>query len=186
MKPGNSSLNPYAASYIPLFRREVVEHTQSPGMVAKAPQSGNRNVWYGPGYAAENRQHGVASPITSASTESHYGHGVYGSSSQLHDGRTNKQIMDEESDFELEFLQMTFPGVSSESLMDVYAANNGDLENTVDMLNQLEVDIPLPDSLDIWDVSEPASPVKQKNAVGETSASSSGSSSVSGPVVSTT
>ncbi|CAI0414848.1 unnamed protein product [Linum tenue] len=125
MKPGNSSLNPYAASYIPLFRREVVEHTQSPGMVAKAPQSGNRNVWYGPGYAAENRQHG--------------GHGVYGSSSQLHDGRTNKQIMDEESDFELEFLQMTFPGVSSESLMDVYAANNGDLENTVDMLNQLEV-----------------------------------------------
>ncbi|CAI0444496.1 unnamed protein product [Linum tenue] len=125
MKAGNSSLNPYAASYVPLSRREVVEHTQSPGVVAKPSQSGNRNVWYGPGYAAEN--------------ESHYGHGFYGSSSQLHDGRTDKQIIDEESDFELEFLQMTFPGVSTESLMDVYAANNGDLESTVDMLNQLEV-----------------------------------------------
>ncbi|CAI0414807.1 unnamed protein product [Linum tenue] len=137
MKPGNSSLNPYAASYIPVSRREVVEHTQSPGVVAKASQSGNQNVWYGPGYAIENRQHGKASPITSA--ESHYGNGVYGSLSQQQDGRTEKQIMDEVSDFELEFLQMTFPGVSFESLMDVYAANNGDLENTIDMLNQLEV-----------------------------------------------
>ncbi|CAI0414808.1 unnamed protein product [Linum tenue] len=125
MKPGNSSLNPYAASYIPVSRREVVEHTQSPGVVAKASQSGNQNVWYGPGYAIENRHH--------------YGNGVYGSLSQQQDGRTEKQIMDEVSDFELEFLQMTFPGVSFESLMDVYAANNGDLENTIDMLNQLEV-----------------------------------------------
>ncbi|CAL1388225.1 unnamed protein product [Linum trigynum] len=184
MKPGTSSLNPYAASYVPLSRREVVEHTQSPGVVAKPSQSGNRNVWYGPGYAAENGQQGKASPITSASTESHYGHGFYGSSLQLHDGRTDKQIIDEESDFELEFLQMTFPGVSTESLMDVYAANNGDLESTVDMLNQLEIDIPLPDSLDIWDIPEPVPSMKQKAVVGEASASSSGSS-VSGPAVST-
>ena len=51
----------------------------------------------------------------------------------------NKQIMDEEFNMDLEYLRMTFPGLSIESLLDVYMANNRDLEAAVDMLDQLEV-----------------------------------------------
>ncbi|CAN1346813.1 Polyadenylate-binding protein-interacting protein 6 [Linum perenne] len=125
MKRGTSSLNPYAASYVPIYKREVGEHTQAPRLVAKALQSGDHNFLYGLEHASEMK--------------SHYGQGFYGSSSQSSDVKIDKQMMDEESDMDLEFLQMSFPSVSSESLLDVYDANNGDLENTIEMLNELEV-----------------------------------------------
>jgi len=93
--------------------------------------------------------------------------------------------VDEDYDMDLAYLQMTFPGVSEESLFDVYIANKGDLEFTVDMLNQLElysVDSleNLPDTLDIGDVSEAgssseaAASLKLKNVAGEAGGSSSG------------
>ncbi|KAK8343792.1 hypothetical protein V6Z12_A07G038200 [Gossypium hirsutum] len=52
---------------------------------------------------------------------------------------SGEQIMDEEFDMDLEYLRMMFPGLSNDSVLDVYMANNGDLEATIDMLNQLEV-----------------------------------------------
>ena len=52
---------------------------------------------------------------------------------------TEKHILDEEFEMNLTYLQMTFPGISDESLSNVYLANKGDLESTVVMLNQLEV-----------------------------------------------
>ncbi|KAG4116007.1 hypothetical protein ERO13_D04G088301v2 [Gossypium hirsutum] len=51
---------------------------------------------------------------------------------------SGEQIMDEEFDMDLEYLRMMFPGLSNDSVLDVYMANNGDLEATIDMLNQLE------------------------------------------------
>lgn len=39
----------------------------------------------------------------------------------------------------LEFLQMTYPGLSYQSLAAVYLENKEDMEATVEMLNQLEV-----------------------------------------------
>ncbi|XP_021893545.1 polyadenylate-binding protein-interacting protein 5 isoform X2 [Carica papaya] len=104
---------------------------------------------------------------------------------QSPDQMADKQIIDDEWDVHMEFLKMHFPGLSDQSIADVYIANNGDLEATVDMLNQLEVyatESPeaLPDTLDIGDVPESgtstASTLKLKNVAGETGASASGSS----------
>ncbi|XP_031473580.1 polyadenylate-binding protein-interacting protein 6 [Nymphaea colorata] len=53
-------------------------------------------------------------------------------------------------------LAVKFPGYSEESILDVYAANDGDMEATIEMLAQLEtfgtVDS-LPDTLGIGDTS---------------------------------
>ncbi|KAK9741765.1 hypothetical protein RND81_03G126700 [Saponaria officinalis] len=45
-------------------------------------------------------------------------------------------VMEEEMD--LAYLQMIFPGVSDQSLVDVYNVNMGDLESALDMLSDLE------------------------------------------------
>ncbi|XP_050218369.1 polyadenylate-binding protein-interacting protein 6-like [Mercurialis annua] len=146
MKKGVSMLNPYAASYIPLSKRE--ERTQK--------------------------------QVEKSSSDS----GVSGSSSQHPNGLTGKLAINEEFDI-LEFLKTSFPRMSDESLNEVYQASKGDLDATVDMLSHLEFDDfespeNLPDTLDIGDVSElgsvaECSSVKQKNVVGEASASLSGS-----------
>lgn len=186
MKPGVSTLNPYAASYIPLSKRETVEKIEVPGVTTKVYQSGNQSVWYEPAeHTTQNRQHDQSSSIPQVPMlKGHSAHGFSGSSSQILNEITEKQMMDEEFDMDLEYLQMTFPGISDESLNDVYMANKGDLEATIDMLTQLEYPFEspenLPDTLDIGDVSESGSSaecssVKLKNVVGEASASSSGS-----------
>lgn len=141
MKPGDSTLNPYAASYIPLFKREAAEKIEGPGVTSKVAQGGNQTVWNRPvEHTTQNRQHNQASSIHQACVpKNHPAPGFYGSSSQSLNELTDNQMMDEESDIDLEYLQMTFPGISDESLNDVYMANKGDLEATIDMLNQLEV-----------------------------------------------
>lgn len=57
-----------------------------------------------------------------------------------------KQIRDDDDlymemdiDMDIEYLLVTFSGLSQESITDVYLANSGDLEATIEMLNQLEV-----------------------------------------------
>lgn len=141
MKPGVSSLNPYAASYIPLSKREACDRTEP---TTKDSKSCNENVWYSHhGHVTQNPHRSKVSHSSVAqgaqklatpegsTTKSLPVHGSYGSSS--------KQVMDEEFDMDLEYLQMSFPGLSDQSLTDVYLANKGDLEATVDMLTQLEV-----------------------------------------------
>ncbi|TYH40201.1 hypothetical protein ES332_D12G230800v1 [Gossypium tomentosum] len=153
MKPEVSSLNPCAASYIPLAKREV--------SIAKDIKAGNESAWFDP------------SSRSNASLESAI------------PGIGNHLIMDEEFDMDLEYLRMMFPDLSNDSVLDVYMANNGDLEATIDMLNQLEMytvesSDTLPDTLDIGDISESISSancgtLKLKNVAGETGTSSSGS-----------
>uniref|UniRef100_A0A1J3ISC6 Polyadenylate-binding protein-interacting protein 6 n=1 Tax=Noccaea caerulescens TaxID=107243 RepID=A0A1J3ISC6_NOCCA len=147
MKPGGSSLNPYAAAYVPLFKREpATEHVQHQPQVAH-------------GYG------GVQ------------GTGCYPGSQMS----MPKQMRDEdlEMDMDIEFLLVTFSGLSHESINDVYMANSGDLDATIEMLNQLEIYSSeaqeyLPDTLDIGDVPETTETSKPKNASTEaTSASSS-------------
>lgn len=60
---------------------------------------------------------------------------------QIQGEMSGEQIMDEEFDMDLEYLRMIFPGLSNDSVLDVYMANNRDLEATIDMLNQLEVNL---------------------------------------------
>ncbi|TYG77071.1 hypothetical protein ES288_D03G165600v1 [Gossypium darwinii] len=160
MKPEVSSLNPCAASYIPLAKRE--------GSIAKDIKAGNESAWF---------DH---SSRSNASLES----AIPGIGNHLGE-MSGEQIMDEEFDMDLEYLRMMFPGLSNDSVLDVYMANNGDLEATIDMLNQLEMytvesSDTLPDTLDIGDISESISSancgtLKLKNVAGEIGASSSGS-----------
>ncbi|KAE8056435.1 hypothetical protein FH972_013210 [Carpinus fangiana] len=189
MKPGVSSLNPYAASYIPLSQRDKQDRTY---VTAKDYRSGNEPVQFGAPeqlhrkFSFDPHAHGTEKiPSREVFTvKSHPARG-YGSSPQNVNQATDKQILDEEFDMDLEYLQMAFPGLSAQSINDVYLANNGDLEATVDMLNQLEFQPfesseSLPDTLDIGDVSEFGSsadcaPLKLKNVEGETSAASSSS-----------
>ncbi|KAJ0091122.1 hypothetical protein Patl1_12833 [Pistacia atlantica] len=193
MKPGVSSLNPYAAAYVPLSKRGGFDRTEP---TTNDSQTGNETAWYTqPAHVTQNQHqskvslasfaHGAKKgPSPEQSSVKNYPvHGSYGSSS-------SKQMMEEEYDMDMAYLQMSFPGLSDQSLDDVYNANKHDLEATIDMLTQLEFDAVessenLPDSLDIGDVpdsgtlSESAS-FKLKNVVGEASSSSSGSS---GPTV---
>ncbi|GAV87553.1 CUE domain-containing protein [Cephalotus follicularis] len=186
MKPGLSTLNPYAASYIPLAKREAFDKIDTAKVTTDHSRSGGDTVLFG---STESRYHGKAFmnsnafgshkiPIPEVSIPKiHLAHGYYGSSYQ-----NPNEMTDEESEMDLEYLRMTFPGISDQSLTDVYVANRGDLEATIDMLSQLEHDIiesseNLPDTLDIGDVSESGLSVdpaswKLKNATSEANASS--------------
>ncbi|CAA0402006.1 unnamed protein product [Arabidopsis thaliana] len=129
MKPGAFALNPHAASYVPISKR----------------------VDYGGGddglvFAAKSPTVEVSMP--KKSSEMAY-----------------KQIRDDDLDLEMdidmdiEYLLVTFSGLSQESITDVYLANGGDLEATIEMLNQLEIystesEENLPETLDIGDISE--------------------------------
>ncbi|KAJ0230657.1 hypothetical protein HA466_0305300 [Hirschfeldia incana] len=106
-----------------------------------------------------------------------------------------KQIRDEDDsdlemdiDMDIEYLLVTFSGLSQESITDVYLANSGDLEATIEMLNQLEVSSSvisrdhspqehLPETLDIGDLCESgpsnSKASTQKKAATEVAVSSS-------------
>lgn len=142
MKQGVSSLNPYAASYIPLSKRNANDRTFETAKDSRSSNESSRFVTpeqfhYGAYY--DSNAHGTEKgPVPEVSTlKSNHAHG-YGSSPQNVNQAADKQMLDE-FDIDLEYLQMSFPGISDQSLTDVYAANRGDLEATVDMLNQLEV-----------------------------------------------
>ncbi|KAJ1414068.1 Ubiquitin system component Cue [Sesbania bispinosa] len=119
-----------------------------------------------------------AFPVKSQSASS-----SYTSPSQNVTELTNKQLADEELDIDMEYLRMAFPGISDQSLLDVYNVNNGDLDAAIDMLSQLEFDGcdlsgSLPDTLDIGDVPESELSAdfgssKPKNVASEASTSDS-------------
>ncbi|CAN7024974.1 unnamed protein product [Brassica rapa subsp. trilocularis] len=170
MKPGGSALNPHAAAYVPLSKREGASAS------AKPAAASTHHVQYQP-YGA-------------------YGYGDQGS--QMYMPKTtyssDKQLRDEdlEMDMEIEYLSATFFDLSHESISDVYLANNGDLDATIEMLNQLEIYSTeaqeyLPDTLDIGDVPETTAPStssapEQKNGSNEASASSTSSGTLKAPV----
>lgn len=162
MNPSISTLNPHAESYIPLAKREVKNEDEgyktSPGEVGH-PVVDDLKL--------KGQQ--VDDPL--------------GSPSQI-PGQM-ESIMDEESEMDLAYLQMIFPGVSDQSLVDVYNVNGGDLEAAIDMLNHFEsADNPL-DALDIEAAQKPipsgeCSSTKGLTVTGDSS-SSSGSSDLAVP-----
>ncbi|KAM7275167.1 hypothetical protein ACFE04_017033 [Oxalis oulophora] len=169
MKPGASTLNPYAASYIPLSARSTTMSTtvEVPKLVPEEPRnyadSHSAAAYFGAAAAADNRNH--ANSFRNANSPKNYP-ATFGSPSSQY-----PNAVDDEFEMDLEYLSMQFPGLSVQSLADVYMANSGDLDGTLDMLSQLEYDN-LPETLDIGDISESGSS-KLKNVVGEASTSSS-------------
>ncbi|KAI3454053.1 hypothetical protein Pfo_010716 [Paulownia fortunei] len=199
MKTGASSLNPYAASYVPLFKRGVADVNKEFNS-GQELNSGNEVVWLGhqldntlPQGQHQNVSQSYAHSAGAIQTaefskrKDHHGGEFFASTSQY--PNEIQSNFDEEFDMDLAYLQMTFPGISEESLSDVYLANRCDLDAAVDMLNQLEIypddsSDKLPDTLDIGDVPESGSvgelaSQKVKNATAEAGASTSGSSNMS-------
>lgn len=188
MKAG-SSLNPYAASYVPISKRGVVDDPKAYELTAKDSKGGKQPAWLGhhPGVIAPSPYQQFSQNYDSRpqfpENSKLKGHNIYvspGSSSQNRSDITGKQAMNDDFDMDLAYLQMTFPGISDDSLSDAYMANKGDLEATLDMINELEStedSLDLPDTLDIGDVpeggssSEPSS-LKMKNVAAEVGGSS--------------
>ncbi|CAN4076584.1 unnamed protein product [Withania somnifera] len=170
MKTGTSTLNPYAESYVPISKRGAPDGNKE----ARSPKefkSGSE----APGVTAVQNQQ-QTSQIADQYKLKNYS--AYGSPSHSPVGAMGKQVLGEESYMDLAYLQMTFPGMSDESLSEVYLANKCDLDAAVDMLNQLELysgdySEKLPDSLDIGDVSDSgfsgdSSSQKLKTVIAET------------------
>ncbi|KAK1370067.1 Polyadenylate-binding protein-interacting protein 6 [Heracleum sosnowskyi] len=140
MKAGTFSLNPYAASYIPISRRGLSDVNKGFELTEDASRSGDEAFGQGP------------QPVISTTNNQ------YQMARQSYTVQ-EKNKWDEQRDMDLTYLQMTFPGVSDDSLSVVYLANSGDLDATIEMLVQLELytgdsSENLPDSLDIGDVAE--------------------------------
>ncbi|XP_057968695.1 polyadenylate-binding protein-interacting protein 5-like [Malania oleifera] len=191
MKPGMSSLNPYAASYIPLSKREAKDENISSVVAMENSLKNETSCSKSPPEVQKDPKQKCPQPYESFDLN------ICGieellTGEDLKKGQQNptdhmgKQFVDEDFEMDLAYLASIFPGVSEQSISDVYSANGGDLDASMDMLTQLEpypVDVSkhLPDSLDIGDVSElkysgEGSSVKLKSVKsGEASGSTSAS-----------
>lgn len=116
MNPGGAfALNPHATSYVPLYKR-VDHHHDMDGLLFANPTTQDLSF------------EGVQVSMPKISSEVAY---------KLI--RDDDFDMEMEIDMDIEYLLVTFSGLSQESITDVYLANSGDLEATIEMLNQLEV-----------------------------------------------
>lgn len=168
MKAGTSSLNPYAEAYIPLSKRgaaDGIKRVESVGNEKRDSKEVSFSVglhhWDPTAQVPQGYNSHGANALYSAENSKLKGHVVQGfqSSSSFNPSELEKAILDEELDLDLAYLQTLFPGISDESLSDVYFANKGDVDATVEMLNHLEScsdsSEKLPETLDIGDVPEP-------------------------------
>ncbi|CAH2073053.1 unnamed protein product, partial [Thlaspi arvense] len=121
MKPGAFALNPHAASYVPLSKR--VDFADMDGLVFANPSA----------HVVQGQQisfAGVEVSMPKKSSEMAY--------KQIRDDDLDLDL-EMDIDMDIEYLLVTFSGLSQESITDVYLANGGDLEATIEMLNQLEL-----------------------------------------------
>ncbi|RWR77488.1 polyadenylate-binding protein-interacting protein 6 [Cinnamomum micranthum f. kanehirae] len=175
MKPGMSSLNPYAAPFIPLSRQrtdnENIAPTTSENSKIYDPtacynqvtesKTGDAKITFGDSILSdENPQHHLPNLATlnmnGSSIEGPTDSGVSlwkdcnaprdyeDSMPQKADVMADRQSLIEDYELDLAYLAAAFPSISEQSLVDVYCANFGDLEASVDMLIQLE-DLNIPD-----------------------------------------
>jgi len=160
VKQGMSSLNPNAELYIPLNKQEAKDENEVSGLTTEdSLKDGYKTTWYScppkgnsgidESYLqadADCEVHGFKGLlIDNDSTEK----GVH-SSSEL----TKKHCIEEDPEMDLIYLAVMFPNLSEQSLADVYSVNGGDLEASIDMLNELEEQVLCPVDFPEHDVSE--------------------------------
>jgi len=142
MRPQSSSLNPYAASYVPLSKRGADGRTT---FTEKDSKNYDGSVWFQTRQDATNDQQLINSSSErlfkpeAFPTKNQLASSSYTSSSQNVAEVAENQLLAEDLDMDLEYLRITFPGISYQSLVDVYNVNSGDLDAAIDMLSQLEV-----------------------------------------------
>ncbi|XP_057505391.1 LOW QUALITY PROTEIN: polyadenylate-binding protein-interacting protein 5-like [Actinidia eriantha] len=195
MKTGTSSLNPYAASYIPISRRGTADANKDYSLTENAYKRGDATVGRDltlrirPRTSTKAKFLKTTLPMVPWLMRNTHRRETLYTDLMVHHHKPTKEMMEipeEEREMDLAYLQMMFPGISYESLSDVYFVNKGDLEATLDMLNHFEQDMDdysenLLQSLDISDVSEYGSStecasLKLKKVAGEVAGTSSGSS----------
>ncbi|XP_051119597.1 polyadenylate-binding protein-interacting protein 6-like [Andrographis paniculata] len=179
MNSRSSSLNPFASPYTPLSKRVGSDVDKGFG---PAQEFNRRNEAYGnhsenilPQQSHRQKPSWNDGAIPAAGDFSkwkkndHRGGEYFSSSSRY--APSNEMMTQEKTnvdeDMDLAYLQMTFPGISYESLHSVYITSRCDLDAAVDMINQLEIQPhdpsdKLPDSLDIGDVPEMGAGSSQK------------------------
>lgn len=145
MTPHRFSLNPFATSYIPLSRREtnrtfIAENSSNESIRANFPGYSEHNM-HNPPYdnisPRLNMRHGEMAPVAIASPVQN--HPFQGSLPHHISELTEMEIVDREFNKDVEFLRTIFPGLSEQSIADVFLANEGDMDATIEMLCQLEV-----------------------------------------------
>lgn len=120
-------MNPNAAAYVPLSRRQSYLGDEELRSTKPATHHVQQHQPYQVGHGYGGVQ-GIGNyPGSQMSMPKNM---VY-----------NHQMKEEdlEMDMDIEYLLATFSDLSHESINDVYLANNGDLDATIEMLNQLEV-----------------------------------------------
>ncbi|XP_074280485.1 polyadenylate-binding protein-interacting protein 6-like [Silene latifolia] len=132
MKTSTSTLNPFAVAYVPLAKREVQD-------VDKECKTMPREA------AVDDLKSKVHQTDVAHDTRAELPQEITAS------------VLDEESEMDLAYLQMMFPGVSDQSLADVYNINQGDLEAAVDMLSELESGDDQPVASNVDNAREPIS-----------------------------
>lgn len=142
MKPGSSSLNPYAAAYIPLSARGKNVNTEFPNMVNDA-ESDKQILLSGQlsKLTLDHNDHGneKLSMPEGLPLNSQQSYAPYSSSTQAPNLMGGDPTLHEEVEMELEYLQMIYPGISVQFLNEAYFLQGCDLEATIEMLNHLEV-----------------------------------------------
>lgn len=159
-------MNPYAAAYVPLSKREgSLVDTKPVTQQHMQQQHHQQQPYYGYGVQGMGSYQGTQMSPKKSPSEMVYNH----------------QLKDEdlEMDMDIEYLLATYPGLSQESINDVYLANTCDLDATIEMLNQLEIysteaEEYLPDTLDIGDVPEIITESSKQKNDGSSASSSSG------------
>lgn len=152
MKSGASFLNPYAESYVPLSKRKPKNESKASVTTAEISSKCSDETTWSNSHSEGPKETKQIHLQTGASFDLN----IHGIEELLIDDfmkkgndpstETEKIYTDDDSQMDLAYLAAMFPGISDQSLLDVYSANGGDLEGSVDMLNQLEVHVLCPKS----------------------------------------
>lgn len=147
MTSGISSLNPHAVSYIPLAKRVVTDIKNISFLEGTTKTAGISNTTLSVSHGAQGQYqksiydlHESESVPSSGDIASRsHPAAAHGSSSQNPTVFSDNQMSDMEFEMDMDYLQMSFPNLSHQFIVDVYLENDRDLESAVDMLNHIEV-----------------------------------------------
>ncbi|KAL2346808.1 hypothetical protein Fmac_000808 [Flemingia macrophylla] len=112
---GRSSLNPYAASYVPLSVNGFKNHGGAPHHVHDEHQFESN---------AESMSESLQNNTDPAA----------------HCSSSSQNVTEDDESVDIDILKMTFPDIHEQSLRDLYLLNHSDLDDTLDMLCELEGD----------------------------------------------
>lgn len=129
-----SSLNPHAASYIPLNKKE--EEANHETALFNSPSEGHNGTaqfyFEGGDASSDFSIHDIEALVIDNGLEK-------SGLQQKISNQAEVQYIDEDSEIHLAYLSFMFPNISEHCLAHVHSANDDDLEASINMLYDLEV-----------------------------------------------